>query len=417
MTTYEEIKKLREKSEFENLKYELKSSKILKENNWKDKIAKEIVSFANKNGGKVIIGLQNDGTFDGERDYHVDKLKGDIDNIIHNKISPIINYNFEFLKCEGGDLSIITIEKKNKDIPYAYIVKREGPEIKSRIYYIRTPHGKRLVSDQLLKYLFQQEEIDFNHYMRMIIIINEDLNMNYRLEEPKGVKQQYSAFLANLPEDTKLKLIENKDNINALLLEISPYLLLRDMAYFFQRGWNIKINDLNKDMQDRVENLVDLEHESLTSEDIPILNGDSYIDEIKFDLKKYLNWINIPNFKVPKDLVISVTRNNKTEILMNLKHPYFNYEILFKSTTGGLYLITNHPQYIYLSKDLSDYNFKEIRIESKVNFVLDNLDNSLFDNYLSYTKNLRQLIEERFSYDYFLKHQANLIQYIRGFPD
>ncbi len=158
MTTCEEIKKLREKSEFENLKYELKSSKILKENNWKDKIAKEIVSFANKNGGKVIIGLQNDGTFDGEIDYHVDKLKGDIDNIIHNKISPIINYNYEFLKCEGGDLSIITIEKKNKDIPYAYIVKREGPEIKSRIYYIRTPHGKRLVSDSQLESLFSEKK-------------------------------------------------------------------------------------------------------------------------------------------------------------------------------------------------------------------------------------------------------------------
>jgi len=157
MTTCEEIKKLREKDEFENLKYELKSSKILKENNWKDKIAKEIVSFANKNGGKIIIGLQNNGTFDGERDYYVDKLKGDIDNIIHNKISPIINYNFEFLKCEGGDLWIIAIEKK-KNIPYAYIVKRKGAEIKSRIYYIRTPHGKRLVSDSQLEYLFSEKK-------------------------------------------------------------------------------------------------------------------------------------------------------------------------------------------------------------------------------------------------------------------
>jgi len=157
MTTCEEIQELLEKSEIENFKYELKSSRILKNDNWKDKLAKEFVAFANRTGGKVIIGLQDEGTFDGEADYDINALKGDIDNIIHNKISPIINYNFEFLKCEGGDLTIITIEKK-KDIPYAYIVKREGAEIKSRIYYIRTPHGKRLVSDSQLENLFSEKK-------------------------------------------------------------------------------------------------------------------------------------------------------------------------------------------------------------------------------------------------------------------
>ena len=157
MTTCEEVQRLLNKSEIENIKFELKSSKILKNNNWKDNLAKEFVAFANKNGGKVIIGVQNDGAFDGKRDYEVDKLKGDIDNIIHNKISPIINYHFEFLKCDGGDLSIIIIEKK-KDIPCAYIVKREGAEIKNRIYYNRTPYGKRLVTDSQLESLFSERK-------------------------------------------------------------------------------------------------------------------------------------------------------------------------------------------------------------------------------------------------------------------
>ena len=268
------------------------------------------------------------------------------------------------------------------------------------------------VTDNQLKYLFPNEELDFNQIIRMIIVYNEDLRMNYRLDEPEGIKQQYGSFLANLPEETKLKLLENRDKIDSFLLEISPYLILRDIAYFFQRGWNIKINDLNKDMQHRVEILEDLENKQLKIEDISLLNGDSYIDEINFDLKKYLNWISIPNFKIPKDLVISITCNNKTEVILNLKHPNFNFKILFKATTGGLYLITKHPQYTYLSEMLSDYNFKEIRIELEVNFVLDNIYNNLFDSYISYTRNLRQLIEERFSYEYFLSQQTTSIQYV-----
>ena len=88
------------------------------------------------------------------------------------------------------------------------------------------------------------------------------------------------------------------------------------MAYFFQMGWNIKINDLNKDMHHRIE---DLGYKQQNIEDMPILNGDSYIDEIKFDLKNYLNRISFPSFKVPKDLEFNIIRNNNTEILLNLK--------------------------------------------------------------------------------------------------
>lgn len=410
MELKEKILKMLQNPDRENIKIELKSYKLLKVKKDLETIAQECIAFGNRLGGYLVLGVDDNGNFEGKGIFEPDLDKGDIENYLYAKVSPTLYFTIDYFEYAKGDVLVITVSKY-KDIPFS-IVKNNRTHIRWRQYYYRTSNGKRLISDQLLKYLFQQEEIDFNTYIRIIIIYNEDLRMNDRLEEPKGVKQQYGAFLANLPEIIKLNLIKNKSKIDLFLLEISPYLLLRDIAYFFQMGWNIKINDLNKDMQHRVEILEDLEYERLTIEDIPILNGDSYIDELEFDLKNYLKQISIPNFKVPKDLVIFITRNNKAEILMNLKHPNFNFKIVIKATTGGSYLITNHPQYIYLSKDLSDYNIKEIRIESEVNFILDNLDNSLFDNYLLYTKNLRQIIEERFSYDYFLKHQVNSIQYV-----
>ena len=60
------------------------------------------------------------------------------------------------------------------------------------------------VTDNQLNYLFPNEELDFNQIIRMVIVYNEDLRMNYRLDEPEGIKQQYGSFLANLPEETKL---------------------------------------------------------------------------------------------------------------------------------------------------------------------------------------------------------------------
>lgn len=156
MTTCEEILKILEKREIESVILELKSSEILQEKDWKDELAKEFVAFANRNGGKLIIGVKNDGTFNGEIDYDVDKLKGDINNIVRDKISPIIDYDFEFIQCERGDISIINIKRK-KNIPHAYIVNRKSHEIKSRTYYKRTPHGKSLVTDRELIDLFNEE--------------------------------------------------------------------------------------------------------------------------------------------------------------------------------------------------------------------------------------------------------------------
>ncbi len=375
----------------------------------------DVSSFANTIGGDIIYGvIENRNTGKPE------KLEGiEIENVDHEilRLDHIMRDGIE-PNIPSSALNIKEIQLKNSK--YILIIRiirswlnphRVSFKAWDR-FYTRSTNGKYRYDVQELRAAFQNEEIDFNHNIRMVIIYNEDLRMNYHLEEPEGVKQQYGEFLANLPKSIKLKLIENKEKIDSFLLEISPYLLLRDIAYFFQIGWNIKINDLNKDMQDRVENLEDLEYRGLTMEDIPILNGDSYINEIKFDLKKYLHRIGIPNFKVPKNFAISITHNNNSEILMNLKHSNFNFKILFKSTTGGLYLITKHPQYTYLSEELSDYNFREIRIESEVNFVLNSLDNSLFNNYLLYTRNLRQLIEERFSYDHFLSQKANSIQYV-----
>ncbi len=375
----------------------------------------DISSFANAIGGDIIYGV-----IENRKSGKPEKLEGIVinnvdqeilrlDHIIRDGIEPNIPssaLNIEELQLKNSKYILIIRINRSWLNPHRVSFKAWDR------FYSRSSNGKYRLDVQELRAAFQNKKIDFKDSFRIVIIYNEDLRMNYLLEEPKGVKQQYGQFLANLPEEVKSKLIDNKDKLKNFLLEVAPYIIIRDIAYFFQRGWNIKINNLNKEMQYRIELLDDLEDDTITLDDIPILNKDSYIAEIQFDLEDYLNWGGIPNFRVPKDLVISIAHNNKVEILTKFKHSYFNYSINFKLTTGGLYLITNHPQYTYLSEGLLDYNFQEIKIDLEAKFVLDNIENSLLDNYISYTRNLKQIIEERFSYDYFLSQQANSIQYL-----
>ena len=57
---------------------------------------------------------------------------------------------------------------RRKEVPHA-VIKRKESEIKSRDYYIRTSHGKRLVSDRQLELLFKEESLDFTYPFRFTL--------------------------------------------------------------------------------------------------------------------------------------------------------------------------------------------------------------------------------------------------------
>ncbi len=103
MATCEEIHKILKNPEKENMKNEFKDSRILKSNDGEKKLCCEIVAFANRYGGKILIGINDDDGFEGKgifKDKGIDSYKGTIDNIIHAHISPIIECEIEFLECD-----------------------------------------------------------------------------------------------------------------------------------------------------------------------------------------------------------------------------------------------------------------------------------------------------------------------------
>ncbi len=133
MTTCEEIYDLLNTKDLEKINVEFKQSDELRNvSNQKD-LAKELVALANHSGGKLILGLKDNGDFEGKNIFDVDKDKGIINNIIQTRISPIIKYNIEYLQCPEGEVLIIHVEKK-KYMPYAYIATKESHETKNRIY-------------------------------------------------------------------------------------------------------------------------------------------------------------------------------------------------------------------------------------------------------------------------------------------
>jgi len=407
MTTCEEIRELLEKFEIENTKFELKSAKILQNNDWKDKLAKQFVAFANLNGGKVIIGIQDDGTFDGIKDYEVDVLKGDIDNIIHNKISPIINYNFEFLKCKEGDLSIITIERK-KDIPHAYIFEREGPEIKNRIYYIRTPHGKRLVSDRELHFLFNEKRLRIIHPFSIALVFERP---NFLIPAEIELAQQVRFNFAILYNKLypKYKEFEKKvsSNWDYFVIELILYQLIYTILRNFQFTWDIEIIETTNSITVNS----DTPKELFEIKDLPKPGNESVLSKLSIGLEDIFEDIFTKKMYLPPNSKIEIDPKG----VLKIYNDVYNFTIHYQSFTWRQGLFGNHPQagkflgraedeYQEMSEKYSSANI-QFFFEGNLNFPDPELE--YFDSYIRLMKTFKKLIDRDWNHDEFVKSMPN----------
>jgi len=205
MTTKNEIYRILKNIDKETLYVEFKKSMILKNPNGIEEIAGEIIAFANRYGGKLLIGINNDGSFEGKGifdDRGIDQYKNDIENVCHNNISPIVECTMEFMQFSEGDVLVV--------------------EIKNRIYRIKTSHGTRLTSDRQLQWMFTYlKDPDFIYKFGLIInYFDDSIQIPYFIGQPK-CSFNYLPFVQDLPEDDIKILKKDMDKTHAFFLEIN----------------------------------------------------------------------------------------------------------------------------------------------------------------------------------------------------
>lgn len=88
-----------------------------------DEIKKEIIAFANCNGGKLYIGVKDDGTVIGVDD--ADNVSLQISNMVRDTIKPDVTMfvHYETIDEEGKEIIAIDIQR-GTDRPY-YLAKKE----------------------------------------------------------------------------------------------------------------------------------------------------------------------------------------------------------------------------------------------------------------------------------------------------
>ncbi len=118
--------------------------KIEEENN--EDFAKTIVSFANTDGGKILIGVNDEGNIVGVSD--VDKVMRKLDDIAINRCEPPVTLLQESVIIDAKVVVIVHVEKGSQR-PY----KTKGGQ-----YYVRSSNRCRQASREELLRIFQSAE-------------------------------------------------------------------------------------------------------------------------------------------------------------------------------------------------------------------------------------------------------------------
>ena len=413
MTICDEINEILRNHDAENIKIEYKRRKLLYSKQGQEKLCFAIVALANRYGGKLILGINDDVTFEGKDIFNVDSDKGTITNIIHNHISPTIEYDMEFLSCKKGDILVINILKR-KGIPHAYINGRNGSDIKERIYYIRTSHGKRLVSDGQLQWLFEhQNDPDFDYSFRTVINYHKDslqIPPPYHIDQPRSTSD-FGFLISKIAKSDVDMLKKDWDTIQSFFIEIAPYVLIHLFSWHFMNSWLVETSRYEGLALTRIVPSM-ANSKKILPRELPKTQTNSLIGSLSTNFSLAFSLMGVQEFYVPENTELQIHLDGGRKSVLSLKNKDFSIDISFTKFMAGIGLHRTHPRKeAFQDKDRELFQHIEMNCTYSASFNYPEKDIELFNEYYHYANSIKDLLENDFNYDNFIKTLPNSILY------
>lgn len=166
MITLKKLTKLTKQGE--GRKLEFKKKDILSNTT---KLAREMVAFANTEGGRILIGIDDEGNIEGMKGKEAHEAF--LINIAREKCSPPISPLFEMVETDKGDVYIVSVPKF-EHYPHA-LKTRSG-----RVYLVRVGSTVREPSSSELQALFIRSVVK-TLSQELIDLLKKEVSDNLKL--------------------------------------------------------------------------------------------------------------------------------------------------------------------------------------------------------------------------------------------
>ena len=135
-----------------------------------DDLKKEIIAFANCDGGKIYIGVNDEGEAVGLNDADSTALQ--ISNMVRDAIKPDLTMFVHYETIKENDKTILVLNvARGTDRPYYLAKKGMRPEG----VYVRQGYSSAPASDSAIRYMIKETDGDDFETMRSL---NQELTFN-----------------------------------------------------------------------------------------------------------------------------------------------------------------------------------------------------------------------------------------------
>lgn len=281
-------------------------------------------------------------------------------------------------------------------------------EISNRIYYIRTSHGKRLVTDSQLQWLFQNsEEPNYDYQFRFGFEFNRQMEMIGDIT-PWG-NYEFSFFRTLLNTDDSFMILKETEKFVVFMNGLLPYMILKSLNRYFKDSWYIEINK-GFDRFSSAPMIIDIPvlSTSIHIHEITV-RGNSFVHQLSWDFKQILKELLPHKIHLPPDTTIEIIypeENTSSKIV--LKNPAFEIELITGMLSGGAGLHQKgilhnvlFERYPMQEQQNSLFHFLHYDAAGYLNadFNYPEYDMNEFERYLGYYNSLKELLEYNWDFD------------------
>ncbi|MCX6149115.1 MAG: ATP-binding protein [Ignavibacteriales bacterium] len=191
-----------------------------------EKIAKEMIAFANTKGGYLIFGVEDDKKIVG-----VESEKGEaelVKEVISNYCEPPIICNIEFINIFDKELVVVEVPESNNK-PHRLQDYLKDIDINKSEVYVRVNDKSMVASKEMVRILHAKStSVELKKY---IIGQNEKIVFDY-LDKNETINVKQLSHIANLSERRASRTLVKMVRANLLLIHTKD----NGEEYFTQAG-------------------------------------------------------------------------------------------------------------------------------------------------------------------------------------
>jgi predicted HTH transcriptional regulator len=179
-----------------------------------EKIAKEMIAFANTRGGFIMFGVDDDKSL-----YGVESEKSDIELIkttAEKYCEPAVEYDLQFIGIDGKDI-LITHIGESKTKPHRIQDYKSNLDLNDSLVYIRVNDKSILASKEMVKLL--QSQMTGNILRQYEIGSNERIVFSH-LDRNEKISVKELSKLANISERRASRTLIKLVRANLLLIHV-----------------------------------------------------------------------------------------------------------------------------------------------------------------------------------------------------